>query len=789
MAATVGSVNVKVMPSMSGFAASVDKSLARAGSATGSRFGSSFSKAAGGGASEMAAQYAAAGEKAGAKIETGLGSSFRRVAGVAATAFAAVGFGNLVSEAASISDTVSKFQQTLSFAGLDTSVIEALTKSTRAYADETVYGLDDIMNITSQLASNGVANYDKLAEAAGNLNAVAGGNAETYKTVGLVLTQTAGLGKLTTENWNQLSEAIPGASGMLKQSMLEAGAYTGSFNEAMANGEITAEEFSAAILDLGMSDAAAEAARSTSTFEGAWGNLVATFEGGLADMLTTLSPAITGLINDVNGALQPAFEVANQALSSFVDVLEATGDPMAAIGAAWGELPGQAQAAIGGVAALAGAFATFKAVSGVTSMVGAFKNLAGSISSIAGRAGGAAAGMGNLATGMTSVGRASASASQILSSAVAIVAMGAGIALAAAGIALLANAAVQVAAAGPGAIAVLVGMVAALALLAVGASVIGAALTAGAVGFVAFGAAVLMVGAGIAIACAGLALLATQLPVIATWGLSAAANIAVLGASSLALGAGLLVAGAGAVVFGAGALVAAAGLLAFMAAALVAAVSTLALSAGMAALAGTMPMVAASSIAMAAAMPVAASSCAAAAASVLALSAACLSSGAFVSGFKGEVESFAQAAQSKGAQAAQAMEDACRRIQGAVSGVNLQLPDVKVGRIPHFSMSGRFDYETGAVPTIDVSWYARGGIFDGASVVGVGERGPEAVVPLSSSRMQPFAEAVADGMGGAGNTYNTYVNGARVNDDAAMESAFMDFMLELNRFAKMQGAR
>ena len=75
-----------------------------------------------------------------------------------------------------------------------------------------MYGLSDIRNITAQLASNGVPNYEKLAEAAGNLNAVAGGTADTYKSVGMVLTQTAGQGKLTTENWNQLSDAIPGAS-------------------------------------------------------------------------------------------------------------------------------------------------------------------------------------------------------------------------------------------------------------------------------------------------------------------------------------------------------------------------------------------------------------------------------------------------------------------------------------------------------------------------------------------------------------------------------------------------
>ena len=149
-------------------------------------------------------------------IEAGVGrgaacldSALKGAARIAAGAFAAIGFGQLVSEAAAATDATQKFKSTLDFAGLDTSAIDALTKSTRAYADATVYDLSDIQNITAQLAANGVADYDKLAEAAGNLNAVAGGNAETYKSVGMVMTQTAGAGKLTTENWNQLADAIP----------------------------------------------------------------------------------------------------------------------------------------------------------------------------------------------------------------------------------------------------------------------------------------------------------------------------------------------------------------------------------------------------------------------------------------------------------------------------------------------------------------------------------------------------------------------------------------------------
>lgn len=204
------------------------------------------------------------------------------------------------------SDSAQKFASTLSFAGLDTSTINQLTASTQKYADQTVYDLSDIRNTTAQLAANGVDNYANLAEAAGNLNAVAGGNADTFRSVGMVLTQTAGAGKLTTENWNQLSDAIPGASGKLQEAMKKNGAYTGDFRDAMAKGEITAEEFNKAVMDLGMTDAAKEAATSTQTIEGAMGNLEASvvnvgvqlldsFKGPLTEAMSALADGIGGL--------------------------------------------------------------------------------------------------------------------------------------------------------------------------------------------------------------------------------------------------------------------------------------------------------------------------------------------------------------------------------------------------------------------------------------------------------------------------------------------------------------
>ena len=224
-----------------------------------------------------------------------------------------------------MSDSTDKFMNTMSFAGIDTANVEKASKAARDYADRTVYDLSTIQNTTAQLAANGIKDYTGLTEAAGNLNAVAGGNADTFGSVAMVLTQTAGAGKLTTENWNQLADAIPGASGKLQEAMLKNGAFTGNLRDAMAKGEITADEFNQALMDLGMTDVAKQAATSTSTIEGAMGNLEAAVTGGLTDAFNLFKPAVTGGINAAATAVTNLAQNGTQGLQTFFTQVKDTG--------------------------------------------------------------------------------------------------------------------------------------------------------------------------------------------------------------------------------------------------------------------------------------------------------------------------------------------------------------------------------------------------------------------------------------------------------------------------------
>lgn len=235
--------------------------------------------------------------------------SFGAVAGLAHNAISSVvsGVQGLVGEAVNASDSLMKFSKTMEFANFGKSQIESSKKEMKDYADKTVYGLEEILNTTAQLASNGIPNYTELTKAAGNLNAVAGGSSDTFKSVAMMLTQTAGAGKLTTENWNQLADAIPGASGLLQDAMLKNGAYTGNFRDAMAQGQITSDEFNQAIVQLGMNDGAVKAATSTDTLSGSWEQMKSTVTNGLQSIIEKIGVEnITGFIDKVTKKIEEA---------------------------------------------------------------------------------------------------------------------------------------------------------------------------------------------------------------------------------------------------------------------------------------------------------------------------------------------------------------------------------------------------------------------------------------------------------------------------------------------------
>ncbi len=112
------------------------------------------------------------------------------------------------------------------------------------------------------------------------------------------------------------------------------------------------------------------------------------------------------------------------------------------------------------------------------------------------------------------------------------------------------------------------------------------------------------------------------------------------------------------------------------------------------------------------------------------------------------------------------------KIANAFSNLHISIPRPK---IPHIDVGSK-EFFGGAVsvPTFSLNWYATGGYFDDASVVGVGEAGKEAVLPLENKKnMKPFAQAVANLMDNfsGGSSSGEIVNNINISSLVVREEA------------------
>ena len=130
-------------------------------------------------------------------------------------------------------------------------------------------------------------------------------------------------------------------------------------------------------------------------------------------------------------------------------------------------------------------------------------------------------------------------------------------------------------------------------------------------------------------------------------------------------------------------------------------------------------------------------------------------------------------------------ESAKETISGIVSKIKGMFP-ISIGRLfkglelPHFSLQwsskdfgvlGTVNYPSG----INVSWWAKGGIFDSPSVIGVGEAGPEAVVPLDK-----FWDKL-DNMSAGETVINININGANKDPREIAEEVKRVLIKETNQ--------
>ena len=126
-----------------------------------------------------------------------------------------------------------------------------------------------------------------------------------------------------------------------------------------------------------------------------------------------------------------------------------------------------------------------------------------------------------------------------------------------------------------------------------------------------------------------------------------------------------------------------------------------------------------------------------------------------VSGVKTTFNSIKEAITKPIKTARETVEKAIKKIKEIINGAKLKLPHFK---LPHFKISkGELPWGIGGKgtpPSISVDWYAKGGIFDSASLIGIAEKGPEAVVPLD--RFWDKLDSIAENA--SGDTTNITIN-------------------------------
>lgn len=93
--------------------------------------------------------------------------------------------------------------------------------------------------------------------------------------------------------------------------------------------------------------------------------------------------------------------------------------------------------------------------------------------------------------------------------------------------------------------------------------------------------------------------------------------------------------------------------------------------------------------------------------------------------------------------AKEAVKNAIDKIKSLMN-FKWSLPKLK---LPHFHISGTFSLFPPSVPHISVSWYKNGGIFDGPAIIGIGEGGREAALPLNSTSYKEIARGISGEIG------------------------------------------
>lgn len=518
------------------------------------------------------------------------------------------------------------------------------------------------------------------------------------------------------------------------------------------------------------------------------GSVSDAFEGTISPM-----EEFQTTINDIKSL---GAEIVESAGPMLVDMLDSVSKGVESVSEAWNGLSPDMQEMIlkvAGIAAVAGPLLLIggKVIGGISTIAGGIGGLVGKISGLGGAAAGASAPV--EAAGGAFV-NAAAGAVKMIGAAAALY-------IAAQAISVLVDAAIRITEAGTPAIATLAGMAVGIAALMGVAALCGPALTAGALGFVAFGTAMLEIGAGVDLACTGISKVVDAVSELVTTITSNSEEI-----NSIVTNVGETVDGTITTVSDGitsvidaisggveGVLGAVAGIFDSMGEAalnagtgfekLAGAVVGLTKETGVLDLGATLTATATgvSKITDAASgAGTAANNIKSLNTSFASLNTAAQTGSRAITNFGSSVKSTMSGAAASIRNAGIAsslrdeMSDACGtasselgRLESMFSNVDLDFEQHI--RVPHFSMSGSFNAQTGSTPSVSTSWYDKATdvpfLFRNATIFGAGEKHDEVLYGREN-----LLNDIREASGGGATVYMT-VNGAENPEDWAIRFA------------------
>lgn len=507
------------------------------------------------------------------------------------------------------------------------------------------------------------------------------------------------------------------------------------------------------------------------------------FEGSVSQTFEdTLDPLdqFTIIMNQLKSVGSDFVTVIGPTLASVFGTIT---DVLKGLIAAWDKLPEGMQDFIvkaGLVAAAAGPVLSFggKAVSGISKLTEGLGGLTGKLGGTASKLGTLGKSASTAASGATAAG---SSFAQLGGQALVLVAAGAAVLLIAVGIKTLADSAIALSQEGPEAITVLVELAAVALVMTAGIVAIGSAATVSAAGLLAMGAAVLMISGGISLLVLSLTVFCGQLPTIAEYGGTAA-----LALVELAGGMTLMAAGAAVLALSLPGLLVSLGLVtvetaAFLVEALLLDAELAIMSAALVLISGAMDDIADSARSAADDMQYMVDAVDVVdefldtlkdtAGDVLGFVVGLFSDDAKAMDATGTLtmasltatttnglnsikiawsQTLANLKTSTAASMSAVLDEIKNGLQATTEAfANTQLAFSSSIALPHFSMAGSFNANTGSVPSVNVEWYrnaaTQGARFSSPSVIGVGDASQPELLIGETTLFQKIQEATGAG--------------------------------------------